>query len=187
MRSQSPTVALYGGSFDPPHIAHEAIVKALREKEFIDEVVVMPTFLNPFKSQSFADASVRLAWLREIFSEYNDVIVSSFEVDAAKKMPTIESVQYLLKKYTKVYLVIGADNLQSLSSWYKYEQLRELVTFIVVSRDSIEIPKEYISIELSKDVSSTELRTQIELTKIPKKIAQKVEHYYKQGNKCKSE
>lgn len=187
MRSESPTVALYGGSFDPPHIAHEAIVKALREMSFIDQVVVMPTFLNPFKSHSCADASQRLLWLREIFAEYSDVIVSSFEVDAAKKMPSIQSVKHLLKSYKKVYLVIGADNLKSLASWHKYDELKELVTFIVATRDDIEVPRNFIRLEIDENISSSMLRGNIECSKIPKKIAHKVEQYYKQGNKCKRE
>jgi len=181
------TVALYGGSFDPPHIAHEAIVKALTQQSFIDEVVVMPTFLNPFKSRSFANATLRLQWLCEVFSEYRDVTVSSFEVDSAKKMPTIESVKHLLKKYEKVYLVIGADNLKSLSSWYKYDELKELVDFIVITRDAIEIPNNYLHLEIDQNISSSMLRDKLECSKIPKKIAQKVEQYYKQGNKCKKE
>lgn len=173
------TVALYGGSFDPPHIAHEAIVKALRDKPFIDEVVVMPTFLNPFKSSFSAPAELRLEWLQEMFKEYKDVRVSSFEVDLCTKTPTLKSVQYLLQTYEKVYLVIGADNLASLPSWYKYEELKKLVTFIVAPRDTIEVPSEYISLPLDEHVSSSALRKEIDTDKLPKKIAHKIEQYYK--------
>jgi len=79
------TIALYGGSFDPPHLGHEAIVKALRELDFIEKVVVMPTFLNPFKESFTAPAELRLQWLKKIFSSYKDVEVSSYEVDLKKK------------------------------------------------------------------------------------------------------
>jgi len=181
------TVALYGGSFDPPHIAHEAIVKALREKTFIDEVVVMPTFLNPFKSHSRADAALRLSWLRELFADYKDVIVSSFEVDSGIKVPTIMSVKYLLKSYERVYLVIGADNLSTLSLWQNFNELAELVTFIVVTRDGVEIPSNYIKLEIDEPISSSLLRQEMQCSKIPKKIALKVEQYYNEGSRCKKE
>jgi nicotinate-nucleotide adenylyltransferase len=121
------TVALFGGSFDPPHIGHEAIVNGLKSLDYIDKVVVMPTFLNPFKSAFFAPAELRLKWLKDMFLDFEDVEVSSFETDSKKKVPTIESVKYLLESYDKVYLVIGADNLHSLKQWYKYDELKEFI------------------------------------------------------------
>ena len=47
------TIALFGGSFDPPHIGHEAVVKALKDFKEIDKIIIMPTFLNPFKSKFY--------------------------------------------------------------------------------------------------------------------------------------
>jgi len=176
------TVALYGGSFDPPHIAHEAIVKALREKEFIDEVVVMPTFLNPFKSKFTAPAELRLSWLKEIFKSYKDVKVSSFEVDLGKKTPSITTVKHLLKTYEKVYLVIGADNLATLSSWHQFEALQKKVTFIVVTRDEISVPSQYIKLYIDEKISSSELRKKINIQKLPKQNALEIEQYYKENN-----
>lgn len=176
------TVALYGGSFDPPHIAHVAIVKALREKEYIDKVVVMPTFLNPFKSEFTAPASLRLKWLREIFTNYNDVEVSSFEVDLGKKTPSIETVNYLLQTYSKIYLVIGADNLASLSSWHRYNELEKKVTFIVASREKIEIPNSYLTLIIDEDISSSKLRESMNIHKLPRQNAKEIEQYYKENN-----
>jgi len=176
------TIALYGGSFDPPHLAHEAIVKALRELEFIDKVVVMPTFLNPFKETFTAPAELRLQWLKDIFSSYKDVEVSSYEVDLKRRVPTIETVKYLLNSYDKVYLVIGADNLKSLHQWYKFDELKRVVTFIVVTRDEIEIPKNFIRLDLHEDISSSDLRKNFDSLKIPKKARAKITQYYKEHN-----
>ena len=63
-------IALYGGSFDPPHIGHEAVVKALLDLNYIDKIIIMPTFLNPFKDGSTAPSSLRLDWLKEIYSDF---------------------------------------------------------------------------------------------------------------------
>jgi len=176
------TIALYGGSFDPPHLAHEAIVKALSKLDFIDKVVVMPTFLNPFKETFTAPALLRLAWLKEIFSSYKNVAISSYEVDLKKKVPTIETVKHLLRSYDKVYLVIGADNLKSLPTWYKFDELKKLVTFIVVTRDMIEIPKNFIHLDINENISSSILRQKIYGSKIPKKVRNKITQYYKEHN-----
>lgn len=134
-------IALYGGSFDPPHIGHEAVVKALLDLNYIDKIIIMPTFLNPFKDGSTASSLLRLGWLKEIYSNFKRVSVSSYEVDKNKKVPTIESVEYLLKSYEKVYVVIGADNLEKLQNWNRFTELEKLVTFIVAQRNGVEISK----------------------------------------------
>lgn len=180
------TVALFGGSFDPPHIGHEAIVRALNALEWIDKVVVMPTFLNPFKLKFYAPAPLRVKWLREAFSEYAKVEISEFEVNQQKKVPTIQSVLYLLKTYKKVFVVIGADNILSLYKWYRYDELKNLATFIVASRDDVEIPSEFLRLDVREDISSTALRDNMDLDKLPKKCSQEIFKYYKEIN-CKKE
>ncbi|QSZ42645.1 nicotinate (nicotinamide) nucleotide adenylyltransferase [Sulfurimonas aquatica] len=180
------TAALYGGSFDPPHIGHEAVVKALIDLDFLDEIILMPTYLNPFKAASCAPAKLRLGWLENIFSNYKKVRVSSFEVDMNKKVPTLKSVQHLLKNYEKIYLVIGADNLKSLQEWYKYEELNKLVTFIVASRENIDIPKEFIKINIDIDISSSELRKKIDISKLAKQNSQEIATYYTETMKEKN-
>jgi len=176
------TIALFGGSFDPPHIGHEAVVHALLQLGFIDKVVIMPTYLNPFKSKSHADAIQRLKWLRKIFASNKRVIVESYEVDLGKKVPTIESVKHLLNQYKKIYLVIGADNLASLEQWNHYEDLKELVTFIVASRDDIMIPDDFIRLDVKEKVSSSSLRENIDVEKLPKECAVEILQFYKEKN-----
>lgn len=175
-------IALFGGSFDPPHIGHEAIVKALLDFKDIDKVVVMPTYLNPFKSKSHASASLRLKWLKEIFSSLKNVLVDDFEVQQKQKVPTVETVQYLLKKYKKIYVVLGADNLASLPRWDRYDALKNMVTFIVAHRDAIEIPKNFLDLKIDVDISSTQLRKHLELSKLPPICAKEIAQYYKEHN-----
>jgi len=152
------SVALFGGSFDPPHIGHKAVVEAALNLKDINKVVVMPTFLNPFKSSSHLDAKKRLDLTKEMFCEFDRVEVSDFEVLKGYKVPSIVTVKYLLKNYEKVYLIIGADNLSSLHKWQEYEKLEKLVTFIVAKRDNIEIPKNYITLDVDENISSTQIR-----------------------------
>jgi len=176
------SIALFGGSFDPPHIGHIAVVDALLRVEYIDKVVVMPAFLNPFKSEVFASASLRIKWLKSIFKTYKRVEVSSFEIEQKEKVASIKSVKFLLKKYKKIYLVIGADNLKSLEKWYKYNELKELVTFIVASRKGIDIPNGFIKLKVNENVSSTELRAKIVTSKIPEICKNEIQKYYKEKN-----
>ena len=180
------TIALFGGSFDPPHIGHEAIVRAVLDLEYIDKVIIMPTFLNPFKSKSHASSKLRLKWLKEIFSSYNNVEISSYEVDLNKKVSSIQSVKHLLKRYKKVYLIIGADNLESLPKWDRYKELKKLVTFIIASRHKIELADSLLTLDIDVDVSSTQLRESMDISKLSKKCATQISQYYKETNATKN-
>ncbi len=180
MHKKGQTVALFGGSFDPPHLGHEAVVKALISQSEIDKIVIMPTFLNPFKSSSFAPPKKRLKWLKEIFSTSKDVYIDSFEVEKHEKVPTITTVEYLLKSYDKVYLVIGADNLKDLQKWYKFDELQRIVTFFVALRDEIYVPHEFLKLFVQADISSTSLRRTMNIDKLSAVNAEEIMNYYKE-------
>ncbi|QFR49970.1 nicotinate (nicotinamide) nucleotide adenylyltransferase [Sulfurimonas lithotrophica] len=152
------SIALFGGSFDPPHTGHKAIVEAAQNLKEIDKVVIMPTYLNPFKSKSHSTPKQRLKMVKEMFDSYDKVEISDFEVLQKQKVPSIITVKHLLKMYDKIYLIIGADNLESLHKWQDYDELKKLVTFIVAKRDNIEIPKKYITLDVNENISSTEIR-----------------------------
>jgi len=57
-----------------------------------------------------------------------------------------------------------------------------MVTFIVVTRDNIEIPKNFIRLNVNEDISSSRLRENFEPSKIPKKVADEITPYYKEYN-----
>jgi nicotinate-nucleotide adenylyltransferase len=173
------TIALFGGSFDPPHIGHIAVVEALKKIDNIDKIIIMPTFLNPFKTLWHAPAELRLQWLREIFRDDKKVVVSDYEVLQERRVPSIESVEYLLKQYKKIYLVIGADNLASLTQWHRFSELEKKVSFIVAPRDNIKIPQKYLSLEVDEEISSSALRENINIKKLSKRCAQEIAHFYK--------
>ncbi len=180
---KTQTIALFGGSFDPPHIGHENIVKALLNLDYIDKIIIMPTFLNPFKSKSHAPATLRLSWLKKIFNQFKNVEVSDYETNQNKKVPSIQTVDYISQKYDKIYLVIGADNLESLDTWYKYEKLKSKVSFIVVTRDRISISDSFIKLNIDESISSTKLRKNIDRLKLPLQCADEIYKYYKRISK----
>jgi len=183
MKNKNPeTIALFGGSFDPPHIGHERIVQEVLKLKFIEKVIIMPTFLNPFKSKFYAPSSLKLKWLKKIFAPYENVEIDSFEIDLQRAVSSFESVKYLLKKYKKIYLIIGADNLASLSKWHKYNELETLVTFIVASRDQIKIPSNFIQIKVEENISSTQLREHIGKNKLSTICSTEITQFYKEKN-----
>ncbi|WP_304295425.1 ribosome silencing factor [Campylobacter gracilis] len=92
-------IALFGGSFDPPHAGHDAAVKAILSSLKPDLLVIMPSFLNPFKKSFSAPPQLRLRWCRALWSDAPRIEVSDYEISQNRSVPTIQSVKFLLEKY----------------------------------------------------------------------------------------
>ncbi len=92
-------IALFGGSFDPPHAGHDAAVGAILSALKPDLLVIMPSFLNPFKKSFSAPPQLRLRWCRALWSDAPHVEVSDYEISQNCPVPTIQSVKFLLEKY----------------------------------------------------------------------------------------
>jgi len=183
------SIAVFGGSFDPPHIGHEEIIQKALQTLDIDTLFVVPTFLNPFKKSFVATSEVRYKWIKKLLLPYKNTEALSYEIEQNRPVPTIETIRYLLKKYDidKIYLIIGADNIPYLNSWKEYNELKKLVHFVVATRDDIKIPKNLQKLNICANISSTKLREKMYklhynavLLKqyLPKSIANDVMKYY---------
>lgn len=178
-----PVVAIFGGSFDPPHKAHQRIVeKALVSLE-IDKLIVVPAYLNPFKTSSLASAEQRLAWCHTIFDEIPNVIVDDYEILQGKSTRTSQSVKHFNKAYDVKYLIIGSDNLSTLTKWHEFDWLNETIQWVIFTREGHEISTKSLRswqvIRLEEMASSTEIRETKTLKEIDKKIENSVKQILK--------
>ena len=179
-------IALFGGSFDPPHSGHIAIIEAALQQLDIESVVVVPTYVNPFKSGSHAPAALRLSWLKQIFERRSDVVISDYEVTKERPVRSIETVKHFNDEADQIYFIIGADNLASLKQWHRYDELNTLVTWVVATREGITVPESFITLDIAKPVSSSELRKTIRIHELPVSVAHEITHFYKEINAKKN-
>jgi len=187
-----PVIALFGGSFDPPHLAHQQIVNMLSKLEDIDYVVVMPAYLNPFKKASHASAMQRLSWCATLFTEDN-VIVSDFETSKQRSVYTIETIKALEEKYTLKYIAIGTDNLADIERWKDFDIINKKVIWLLFTRGKLankpKILRQYKVIHIENSISSSKVRDNGIYDKIDKKILKEVKKIYeteKHENKRKN-
>ena len=177
MVKSKPMVALFGGSFDPPHKGHQAIVHAVAALEDIDKVIVMPAFLNPFKKGTLATADKRLAWCQKV-CKHPRVHVSDFEISQERAVYTIETLEALKEKYTVKYLVIGADNLAQITQWRDFDKINARITWLVFDRGTkkpdCHALKHCKHLPLDIPVSSTEIRKGQALHHVDKRILDEV-------------
>ena len=170
--------AIFGGSFDPPHSGHLEIIQQTIISLNIDELIVVPAFLNPFKSKYKAPCELRLKWLKDMTVDMPLVKVSSFEIDQNRPVPSIETVKHF-KDEDETYFIIGADNLESLPSWKNFEALDKMVTWVVASRDNIKIPEGFVTLDVDQDISATQLRESIDAAYLDKNVAKEIIDFYK--------
>jgi nicotinate-nucleotide adenylyltransferase len=177
---QKPTIAIFGGSFDPPHKGHQLIVEKAIEKLEIDQLFVVPAYLNPFKSSSLADASTRLAWCHTLFDPIERVKVDDYEIKEGKSTVTSQSVKHFNQRYHVKYLIIGSDNLSTLTKWHEFEWLNETVTWVIVTRDDHHLDTDALNrwelLPIEAPMSSTQIREEKDLQYIDEKIRGSVKH-----------
>ncbi len=163
-------IAVFGGSFDPPHYGHYDIVKNL-EKIF-DLVIVVPSNISPFKDGA-DDAKLRLKLCKRMFTSQKTQVLAR-EITRGGISYSVETARFLYKKYRKIGAsltwVIGSEELERLDEWHEIDELKKLVGFLVVSRpgfapdkDKLDaLKKRGIKIRFSKfsglDISSTVIK-----------------------------
>ena len=178
-------IALFGGSFDPPHKGHESIVKEALKCLDIDKLIIMPTFINPFKKGFFADEKQRFLWVQKLWGNLQKVEICDFETRQKKPVPSIQSVLYLYELYkpSKFYLLIGADHLQNLPLWHEFERLKSLVEFVIAKRDDIEIPKDFKDLNTHVNIASSFIRSTLDTNEVCDEIKDEVKNYYQKLQK----
>lgn len=186
VKSTTLKVALFGGSFDPPHIGHQEIIKKALQTLDIDTLIVLPAYLNPFKDKTVVDAKGRLEMCRDLFGKIDGVVVDDFEIREEIQY-TIESFRHFKKSYNVSYIIIGADNLERLCQWKDFDQLNAEITWVIAKRGKREFDMSFLNsyklLDTDMDVNSTQIREHLELQYVDKKIVKKVEELYKKGKK----
>jgi nicotinate-nucleotide adenylyltransferase len=177
------SIAIFGGSFDPPHRGHQLIVsKAIKDLD-IDRLVIVPAYLNPFKESSLAPAQLRLEWCHTLFDSLEKVIVSDYEILQGKSTFTADTVKHFQNEYHVKYLIIGSDNLGSLTKWHAYERLNSQITWVVATRKGNSLDTDMLRswkiLELDAAVSSTHIRNTQELENVDSKIFESVKKLLK--------
>jgi nicotinate-nucleotide adenylyltransferase len=132
-------VALFGGSFDPPHHGHIAIATAAADVFDLDKVLFAPVGRQPLKPEgapaSFAD---RLAMVELACRVDQRFAVSDLDAPRSDGSPnyTVQTLTTLHEAVpdARLFNLVGADSFLNLPRWHEPERLLELAEWIVVSR-----------------------------------------------------
>lgn len=128
-------VALFGGSFDPPHVAHQMASFWAVSTGQVDGVLWAPCRTHPF-GKDLAPYEDRLQMCRLAAAGLAGAEVSTLDRDAAAEGRTLPALRHLIaqRKDDEVFLLVGADLLQERARWHGADEIERLARFLVVGR-----------------------------------------------------
>jgi len=158
--TEARRVAIFGGSFNPPHVAHLLAVVYALATEPIDEVVVVPVYRHPF-SKELAPFADRLEMCRLCVGWIPNVSVSTVEQELGGESLTLRTIEHLraTRPEWALRLLVGADVLADLPKWHRWDRIAELAPPIVLGRAGVIAPE--APLPVLPAVSSTEIRAAI--------------------------
>jgi len=140
--SEPKRIAIFGGSFDPPHLGHRKLVEFyLRQFFDTESVLIVPNRLSPFKTTKYFTNQEILKLCELNFSDLDKDRIVITDVELKKDSPsyTYETILEIKKLYTlySVDLILGEDQFASIPNWKEYEIiLREVDRFVVFRRNT---------------------------------------------------
>ncbi|MEM1223339.1 MAG: nicotinate-nucleotide adenylyltransferase [Verrucomicrobiota bacterium] len=165
-------VALYGGAFDPVHLAHLQVARSAVETARLDQVVFIPAAHSPLKLEGprASDADRLLMLELAIEKEKTRFSIDQCELERGGVSYSFETVELYRRKLpeAELFWILGADQFTQLADWRAADLLAGMVTFLVLARPgySMKVPKiEGIRYEMIPaplmESSSSEIRARL--------------------------
>ncbi len=130
-------VGIYGGAFDPPHLAHYALAQSAITQLQLDVLHILPTGSAWHKTRVVSSgAQHRLAMTHLAFDDLPHALVDDREIRRAGATYTVDTLWELREQYAdaQLFLVMGADQLAAFSSWHRYQEIVQIATISVAAR-----------------------------------------------------
>lgn len=174
--ARAERLGLLGGTFDPPHLGHVAAAQQARRALSLDRVLLVVAN-DPWQKSPLRDitgAADRLAMVEAAAEGLDGIEASRVELDRGGPSYTLDTVEQLLAEASargvpapELFVIVGADIVPTLATWHRVDDLRRLVTLVVVARPHAPAPstpagwRTAVIEGLDFDVSSSEIRERL--------------------------
>lgn len=166
-------LGIFGGTFNPPHIGHLITAESVREQYKLDKVIFVPSFSPPHKFDlQIAFPNQRFEMLDLAIKSNRSFSATDLEIKREGKSYTIDTINSLLQLYqnSKLYLIIGMDNLIDFPNWKSPLEIVNKVELVVMNRPgyTLEVRNEFtryanIIRVPNIDISSTDIRRRVKM------------------------
>jgi nicotinate-nucleotide adenylyltransferase len=134
-------IGVFGGSFDPVHVAHLVVAESCREQAQLDRILFVPAATQPHKQdRQLAAPHHRVEMLRLATGGHDAFDVSTIEIDRGGVSYTIDTLAMLATANPRdtLCLILGPDALASLPTWREPARIAAAAEIVAVERESID-------------------------------------------------
>ncbi len=130
----------FGGTFNPPHVAHRKMLETVVALPDVGKVLVAPTNIPPHKEVPgmFATKEQRLEMCRLLCEGIPNAEVSDIEFRREGKSYSFYTLSELKEQYGSIAMLIGGDMVTSFTTWFRFEDLLKIALFYVVRRKGVD-------------------------------------------------
>jgi nicotinate-nucleotide adenylyltransferase len=174
-------IALFGGTFDPPHLGHLRIAATAADRFALDQIHFTPTGRQPLKPTSpiasFADRLAMTTLACAASPDASRLTASTFDAPHPDGTPnyTIEALSTLGRQNpaAELFHITGADAFTTLRSWREPDRLLDLAEWIVISRPGAaldlaplaltpgQLARVHLLTGIHEEISATEIRRRL--------------------------
>jgi nicotinate-nucleotide adenylyltransferase len=153
----SGIVAVFGGSFNPPHLAHVLALAVVHARYEVERLLVVPTFQHPFAKQ-LAPYEDRVKMCELAMGWLPRVEISRIEEELGGESKTLRTLEKLQEYHPgkQLRLMMGADIIVESAKWHRFDRIQELAPPIVLGR--VGVNYEGAPAQVLPNISSTEVR-----------------------------
>ncbi len=135
-------IAVFGGTFDPPHWGHVRAAEAVRDRMGVEEVWLIPAATPPHRPVApSVSAEARLRMVRDAIHGRARLVASPVELERSGPSWTIDTLDQIAGERpptpdgaARVVFVVGSDAFREIRTWRRYRDLLERHPVVVVSR-----------------------------------------------------
>lgn len=168
-------IGVFGGAFDPPHLAHRALLDTAFHELKLDKLHVVPTGDAWHKPRQLTLAAHRQAMAQLAFGDVPGVIIDSREIRRTGPSYTIDTLREIAAEApgAELFLVMGADQAAALTRWHEWQAIVQLAIICVAARAHLShtndlfeaerlFPERFLHLGLpALHVSATQIRSNI--------------------------
>jgi nicotinate-nucleotide adenylyltransferase len=135
-------IGVFGGAFDPPHLAHRALLETALKELKLDTVHVVPTGDAWHKPRQLSAANHRLAMAQLAFGDVPKICIDNREIARAGPSYTIDTLRSLREELggeVALCLIMGSDAFAELDGWHRWQELLDHCHMALVERPNVEL------------------------------------------------
>lgn len=164
-------LGLFGGTFDPVHLAHLILAESCREQCQLDAVWFLPAGDPPHKgAKTITPGNARVEMLDFAIAGHPSFHVSRMELERDGKSYTFQTLERLHAEdpARELFFLIGADSLADFPTWREPRRILELATIVAVNRGDRPLPDvDDVARRIAGNIAAGTVRERIRTVTMP--------------------